>query len=143
MPLPMTVTVDLSQKDPNMFMDEPVVGPPAIQLLFCGGRSCQSQLSFVRWRPLYFCKAWCVCLCVPESHGCSSKSLLSNTEGEAFNRLLSGLLAFPHGINTFNWNMYSFFERIVPDDFWGNQHSWKCGHDRGSLILKKPTDEDS
>lgn len=113
----MTVTVDLSQKDPNMFMDEPVVGPPAIQLLFCGGRSCQIQLSFVKVRPLYFCKAWCVCLCVSESPGAPQKSLLNNTEGEAFNRLPGGLLAFPHGINAFNWNMYSLLEGIVAEYF--------------------------
>lgn len=68
----MTVTVDLSEKHPNMFMEELVVVLHAIQLLFCGGRCCQGQQCFISSG--LFSKAYHVCLCAPGSPGALQNS---------------------------------------------------------------------
>lgn len=84
-PLSMTVNVDLSEKHPNMFIEE-TLGPHSTRLLFCGEKRKKITPALVVFvscgllnKPCHACGC-----CLPESLRALYDSLLENTEGKAF-----------------------------------------------------------
>lgn len=108
-PLPMTVSVDLSEKHPNVFTEE-AVGPRSMRLLFRGGKGRRRTAELVVFRSRGFStRPCCARDCrLPELLWAPRGFLLVNTEGAASDRSSAGLGAVCSTRRITNFNLHTF-----------------------------------
>lgn len=108
-PLPMTVSVDLSEKHPNVFTEE-AVGPRSMRLLFRGGKGRRRTAELVVFRSRGFStRPCCARDCrLPELLWAPRGFLLVNTEGAASDRSSTGLGAVCSTRRITNFNLHTF-----------------------------------
>lgn len=108
-PLPMTVSVDLSEKHPNVFTEE-AVGPRSMRLLFRGGKGRRRTAELAVFRSRGFSTGpCCACDCrLPELLWAPRGFLLVNTEGAASDRSSAGLGAVCSTCRITNFNLHTF-----------------------------------
>lgn len=108
-PLPMTVSVDLSEKHPNVFTEE-AVGPRSMRLLFRGGKGRRRTAELVVFRSRGFStRPCCARDCrLPELLWAPRGFLLVNTERAASDRSSAGLGAVCSTRRITNFNLHTF-----------------------------------